>query len=111
MGEVQPACLNLSDRFLRGSERRRANGLSADLSFVCIDPAYQGRGAGKLLSKSVLDLAEKDGLPVYLESTDVAVRMYEKLRFRRVDKFEMMVPSRGGTGEEIYEEVCMIWEP
>ncbi|KAK4232481.1 hypothetical protein QBC38DRAFT_352077 [Podospora fimiseda] len=83
------------------------------LSFVCIDPAYQGRGAGKMLSKAVLDFARADGLPVYLESTDVAVKMYEKLGFRKVDFFEMRIPTREGSEEleEVYEEVCMIWKP
>ncbi|KAK3995870.1 acyl-CoA N-acyltransferase [Cladorrhinum sp. PSN332] len=93
-----------------------AGGLGATgcyhLSFVCIDPAYQGQGAGKMLSKAVLDMAKADGLPVYLESTDVAVNMYAKLGFRRVDSFETRIPSRGGPEAlETYEEVCMIWKP
>ncbi|KAK4166403.1 acyl-CoA N-acyltransferase [Cladorrhinum sp. PSN259] len=80
------------------------------LSFVCIDPAYQGRGAGRMLSQAVLEMAQADGLPVYLESTNVAVKMYERLGFKRVDSFEMKIPSRGDSGEwEAYEEVCMIW--
>jgi ribosomal protein S18 acetylase RimI-like enzyme len=63
-----------------------------------------------MLSQAVLEMAQADGLPVYLESTNVAVKMYEKLGFKRVDSFEMKIPSRGDAGElEAYEEVCMIW--
>jgi ribosomal protein S18 acetylase RimI-like enzyme len=82
------------------------------LTFVCTDPAYQGRGAGSLLSRKVLEMAAADGMPVYLESTEVAVPMYEKLGFRVIDGFEMQIP-RPGLAEltEVYREACMVWYP
>ncbi|KAK3381526.1 hypothetical protein B0H63DRAFT_207635 [Podospora didyma] len=91
------------------------------LSFVCIDPVYQGQGAGKQLTQAVLNMAAADGLPVYLESTEVAVPMYERLGFKAVGSFEMKIPRRGGGRDsrpkeeeeeeeaEIYREVCMVW--
>ncbi|KAK3905193.1 acyl-CoA N-acyltransferase [Staphylotrichum tortipilum] len=80
------------------------------LSFVCTDPAYQGQGAGSLLTRRVLELAAEDGLPVYLESTEVAVGMYEKLGFRKVGGFGMKIPGEGGE-VVVYREVCMVREP
>ncbi|KAL2166109.1 hypothetical protein VTG60DRAFT_3292 [Thermothelomyces hinnuleus] len=82
------------------------------ISFVCTDPAYQGQGVGTLLTRKVLELAKTDGLQVYLESTDVAIPMYQKLGFRVIDEFQMKIP--GPTSDEItvsYREVCMVWQP
>ncbi|KAK0628952.1 hypothetical protein B0T17DRAFT_488944 [Bombardia bombarda] len=84
------------------------------LNFVCTDPAYQGRGAGSLLTRTVLDMAAAEGLPVYLESTMVAVPLYEKLGFRAIDGFEMGIPRRGSSSDELsetYREICMVWYP
>ncbi|KAK4149069.1 hypothetical protein C8A00DRAFT_47244 [Chaetomidium leptoderma] len=82
------------------------------LSFVCTDPAYQGLGAGSLLTRKVLEMAAVDGLPVYLESTEVAVPMYEKLGFKVIDGFEMKITRPGSTdSEDIYKESCMAWHP
>lgn len=82
------------------------------ISFVCTDPTYQGRGAGTLLTRKLLEMAERDDLPVYLESTKVAVPMYEKLGFRAIGTFQMIIPRPTAPGlSETYEEVCMIWHP
>ncbi|KAK4190856.1 hypothetical protein QBC35DRAFT_377081 [Podospora australis] len=82
------------------------------ISFVCTDPAYQGRGAGTLLTRKLLEMAEDDRLSVYLESTKVAVPMYEKLGFQAIDAFQMQIPRPGDTElSETYEEVCTIWHP
>lgn len=97
-----------------------------DLTFVCIDTKYQGRGAGSLLTRRLLELVEdaqdEDGpLPVYLESTMEAVPMYERLGFKAVDGFEMEIPALGmSSGEDegkaegektTYREVCMVYYP
>ncbi|KAK4241769.1 acyl-CoA N-acyltransferase [Achaetomium macrosporum] len=82
------------------------------LNFVCTDPGYQGEGAGSLLTRKVLEMAAADGLPVYLESTEVAVQLYTKLGFQVLDGFEMSIP-RAGSAElsEVYRELCMVWRP
>jgi hypothetical protein len=62
----------------------------------------------------VLELAAADGLPVYLESTEVAVPMYRKLGFRVIDGFEMRVPRPTSGSTElsgVYSESCMVWYP
>ncbi|KAL2150798.1 hypothetical protein VTH82DRAFT_7361 [Thermothelomyces myriococcoides] len=82
------------------------------ISFVCTDPAHQGKGVGTLLTQKVLELAMRDRLPVYLESTDVAIHMYRKLGFRAIDEIQMEIP-RPTSGETTitYREVCMVWQP
>ncbi|KAK4453906.1 sterol uptake control protein 2 [Podospora aff. communis PSN243] len=75
------------------------------LSFVCIHPEYQGRGAGSELTRTVLEMAAVDRMPVYLESTESSVPMYEKYGFKQVDSFEMDMP-----GGSKYREVCMVLE-
>jgi hypothetical protein len=57
-------------------------------------------------------MAAADGMPVYLESTEVAVPMYEKLGFKVIDGFEMQIP-RPGSAEltQVYREACMVWYP
>jgi hypothetical protein len=49
-----------------------------------------------LLTRSVLDMADADGLPVYLESTENAVLLYEKFGSAVIDRFEMEIPRRCG---------------
>ncbi|KAK4171845.1 hypothetical protein QBC36DRAFT_198413 [Triangularia setosa] len=82
------------------------------LSFVCTDPGYQGRGIGTLLTRKVLEMADVDNLPVYLESTDVATSIYERLGFHAIGSVEMRILSRGADVETVlYSEVCMVWYP
>ena len=51
------------------------------MTFVGTDPKYQGRGAATMLTKWGLERAERDRVPVYLESTLNAVSLYERLGF------------------------------
>lgn len=82
------------------------------MAFVCTDPGFQGKGAGSLLTQKVQEAAGAADLPIYLESTIGAVKMYERLGFVTMDSFEMVVPKRGRAGEtDVYEELCMLWKP
>lgn len=57
-------------------------------------------------------MAAADGLPVYLESTGVALPMCEKLGFRVIDAFEMRIPRAGSVElSVVYKECCMVWYP
>ncbi|TLD34191.1 hypothetical protein PspLS_00597 [Pyricularia sp. CBS 133598] len=76
------------------------------LSSVCVRPDHQGQGAGTLLAESVLARAQARSVPVYLESTLEAVRIYERLGFAAVGGFEMDIPRSGAnTPTEKYREV------
>jgi ribosomal protein S18 acetylase RimI-like enzyme len=83
------------------------------LSFVCTDPKYQGLGAGSVLTQEVIKRASADNMPIYLESTNVAAKMYEKLGFVKVGELSMRIPGqeKDKDAEEAYEETCMIRRP
>ncbi|KAL2132924.1 hypothetical protein VTI74DRAFT_3145 [Chaetomium olivicolor] len=119
VGELEGCKREFLERYVRAAEEARERCFGEEkeyycLSFVCTDPAYQGQGAGSLLTREVLEMAADDGLPVYLESTDVALPMYERLGFRAIDGFEMRIPKSGSDSEELsgaYKEMCMVWYP
>ncbi|KAK4103216.1 hypothetical protein N658DRAFT_422129 [Parathielavia hyrcaniae] len=81
------------------------------LSFVCTDPAYQGQGAGSLLTRRILKMAAADGLPVYLESTEWAFRMYERCGFQGLHSFQMDIPLTPASQSTVYLELCMACHP
>jgi hypothetical protein len=63
-----------------------------------------------MLTKWGLARAKSENIPVYLDSTVPASRIYLKLGFVAVDGLKMTVPGMekdGGT--HIYEEVSMLW--
>lgn len=57
-----------------------------DCHVIAVKPSYQRRGAGALLTQWGLDSAERAQLPVYLESSPQARKLYSKLGFQQVDK-------------------------
>ncbi|KUI69319.1 Mycothiol acetyltransferase [Cytospora mali] len=99
--------------FLAEQAKQRAIGdlLCYRVTFVCTDPRWQGHGAGSVLTRKVMGEARAIGMPVYLESTLEAVKMYETLGFEQLDEFEMVIPKRDGSGTQRYKEVCMLWRP
>lgn len=55
------------------------------LFMLGISPAYQRQGIGSLLLQPILNQADKEGLPCYLEtSTEGGVRFYQRLGFEVV---------------------------
>ncbi|KAH9871249.1 hypothetical protein IAQ61_005428 [Plenodomus lingam] len=77
------------------------------VSGLAIHPQYQRRGLGALLVREGQRLARGDegvggtGVPMVLESSVVARRLYEKCGF------EVLREERVGEGWE----VCMVWYP
>jgi GNAT superfamily N-acetyltransferase len=52
------------------------------LNLLAVEPAAQGRGIGTALLRAVLDRADADGVPAYLEATSEANRrLYERHGF------------------------------
>nr|XP_036587835.1 uncharacterized protein CTRU02_01847 [Colletotrichum truncatum]KAF6798976.1 hypothetical protein CTRU02_01847 [Colletotrichum truncatum] len=80
-----------------------------DLTFLCTDDRFRGRGAGTALMRAVTKEAKGKGLQVFLESTMDAVPFYEKLGFVKVGGFRMSIPAQVEAGG-VYEEVCMLLE-
>jgi len=55
------------------------------LDLLVTDPKYQGQGAGSMLIKWGLDIADELHVPAYLESSRVGHKLYGKFGFRDID--------------------------
>ncbi|KAJ6437792.1 dihydroxy-acid dehydratase [Purpureocillium lavendulum] len=83
-----------------------------DVTFLCTDPKWGGRGAASTLLRHVQERAAAEGMAIILEATMEGVRLYQKLGFAISQELHMKLPSRGSTQPtEPYEERCMIWTP
>ena len=51
------------------------------MSVVAVDPSKQGNHIGSALVQYGIDLCNQTGLPLYLESSPAAYKMYQKLGF------------------------------
>lgn len=56
------------------------------LDLLQTDPKFQGRGAGGMLIKWGLDIADERHVPAYLESSPVAHKLYQKHGFQDIDE-------------------------
>lgn len=77
------------------------------LSVIAVDPEFQGRGIGSALMRPMLERADAEGLPCYLDTHQEAnVRLYERHGFHVAERAEvpghsvpvygMVRPPRGG---------------
>ena len=71
------------------------------IELVATSHQYKGSGAGKLLLEWVYAEADKDGLPVFVETNQDIVKFYERSEFGVVETLSMP----GGFG---YEEYIML---
>lgn len=61
-------------------------------------PKYQRKGIGRLLVQWGIDVAESLGLPVYLESTQGGLPLYEAVGFEKLTH-ETLVHRASDTGD------------
>ena len=77
----------------------------AYLSVLCTASEYRKQGAGSSLIAAGLSIADRQGLPSYVEGTPIGRGIYERHGFREVDRLELMLkPWRT---ENVYN-ICMI---
>ncbi|OKL55430.1 hypothetical protein UA08_09307 [Talaromyces atroroseus] len=73
------------DLFMEQSDgtRRRLMGTEPHyfLDTVVTHPAYQGKGAGSMLVKWGCDLADQEGVAVYVDASDVGASLYQRFGF------------------------------
>ena len=61
---------------------------------LAVDPAHQGKGHGARLCRSVSALADKDGLPCYLECSGPRNRaIYAHLGYEEKGAYELRDPE------------------
>ena len=71
------------------------------IELVATSHQYKGSGAGRLLLEWVCTEADKEGLPVFVETNQDIVKFYERSGFEVVETLSMP----GGFG---YEEYIMV---
>jgi GNAT superfamily N-acetyltransferase len=68
------------------------------LDLLLTDPKHQGRGAGSLLIKWGVRLADELKINAYLESSPMAHRLYAKHGFQDIDEMVFDIAAWGGSG-------------
>lgn len=110
--------------WLHGKERKRAEAFIEPLwhareklwlnqrylycHVMAVHPDFQRRGVGELLFNFGIITARHTGLPMYIESSKEAVRLYEKMQCRRLKE----TPMHKTEETEEYQEVALfVWLP
>jgi len=77
------------EEFFGGIHKKRSELMGHEahclLDLLVTDPKYQGQGAGSMLIKWGLDIADELHVPAYLESSRVGHKLYGKFGFRDID--------------------------
>ncbi|KAI4860778.1 acyl-CoA N-acyltransferase [Hypoxylon rubiginosum] len=80
------------------------------LSSMAVHPDHQRRGVGRLLMQWGINVAEKLGVPMYLESSEPGLRLYESMGFERL-KHVRLVHKEETTGRPDAEVPLMVRMP
>lgn len=70
-------------------------------------PEYQRKGIGRLLVQWGIDVAEQLGLPIYLESTQGGIRLFEATGFK-ILSHETLIHKACNTGDNEDIEVPLM---
>ncbi|KAI8935549.1 hypothetical protein NX059_008119 [Plenodomus lindquistii] len=118
--------------WLQGKEKERAEALISPLwnvreqlwanerylycHVIAVHPKHQRRGIGELLFKYGIGLAEQAQLPIYVESSKEAQRLYEKmscrlLKERPVHKSEDLRPEETSSANADHDVALYVWLP
>lgn len=118
--------------WLQGKEKERAEALIKPLwnarerlwtneryvycHVIAVRPEYQRRGIGELIFKYGTGIAEQTQLPIYIESSKEARRLYEKMGCRQLKEFpaygpEQVESGKDGESDENHGVVLYVWIP
>ena len=70
-----------------------------DIELVATSPGHQGRGAGTLLIREGLRIADDTGLEVYLEASPLAIPLYKRFGF--VENGDLTLTALAGTRRQV----------
>ncbi|KAL4899008.1 hypothetical protein BDW74DRAFT_171843 [Aspergillus multicolor] len=73
-----------------------------ELETLCTHPDYQGAGVGSALVQWGVDVADRLGMGVYLEATEVGRPLYEQFGFEVVKVVNFYAADFGGLGRHRY---------
>ena len=79
------------------------------LDLLATLPTHQRRGLARAQIKWGLDLADRERLFVFLESTPTGEKLYKRLGFKEVSRATHDLEKWGGKG--LYSHVFMVREP
>ncbi|MGZ8734391.1 MAG: GNAT family N-acetyltransferase [Acidimicrobiia bacterium] len=86
LGPLAPRAVQPSLRYLRAAEKAHPKASHWYLAVLGVDPAFQGRGLGGRLLRPVLERADAEEMPVYLETDkERNLAFYARFRFGLVD--------------------------
>jgi ribosomal protein S18 acetylase RimI-like enzyme len=118
--------------WLQGKERERAEALVKPLwdareklwlnekylycHVMAVHPEFQRRGIGESLFRFGITVAQQAKLPIYIESSKEAVRLYEKMGCKRLKerpthKSEDLSPGNINNAKEDQEVALFVWIP
>ncbi len=70
------------------------------LTWLATRPSHQHRGAATMLLRWLIDLAEREGLDLYLQATPTGYPLYRQFGFEDAAAFEVNLGDLGGTVED-----------
>lgn len=118
--------------WLQGKEKERAEALIGPLwgarerlwnnerylycHVIAVHPSSQREGVGELLVEYGKKIALQANLPIYVESSKAAIRLYEKsgfrwLKERPVHRSDVLYPGQANGDEEDHEVPLLVWIP
>jgi len=78
---------------------------------ISVHPDYQRRGIGELLFRFGQGVAQQARLPIYIESSDEAVRLYEKMGCRRLKETPVYQSETSDGTKEDRDVALFVWVP
>ncbi|CCC05503.1 hypothetical protein SMACR_09349 [Sordaria macrospora] len=108
-GEQRERADNVLKPLCEAREKIMGNGSYIYVHAIAVDPKHQGRGAGAMIVKELINLSNDSNLPIYLESSASAEGLYKKMGFVRVpEESARVVHSKSVLGTETDVEVPLM---
>jgi GNAT superfamily N-acetyltransferase len=98
--DVNPEVWNDFFGYLRESRKELGTQPIAILFTLTTHPDHHRRGAGGILLERMMEEVDREGLPAYLESSEMGKPLYKRFGFEEVRTTEFKLEKYGGHGSE-----------